>query len=238
MTMLRVKFASRPGKLILVISLLISLFSFYPRANSQEALMDLNCLRSRDAAIIDCTPTIDCSPAVDTRSCNTCLVSSGGGKCLIRGNDPTCEAMKATQNQLYSAAKAACEAQKAAAKLRCEATKAKTTMESNACVENKTYDVFIHAGQTPPNGLTSSIIDALREQGYTVHSNIEPDTSGQSGPGVEYFDDAAAGAANTVANIVNSIFAKLNIARDDSERLKARRVSNNNPPRFLGVWLF
>jgi hypothetical protein len=73
----------------------------------------------------DCTPTDDCTPsgncdAVNTRDCSACLVHNPFGGCVVRGNDPTCEATKAAQN---AAAKAACEAQKSTAKATCEGQK-------------------------------------------------------------------------------------------------------------------
>lgn len=88
-----------------------------------------------DETTVDCTPTRDCTPrrscdfkkSHDTRSCNRCLVKKPWGGCLIRGNDPICEAAKAAQNAAYDADYAAkkldCERLKSQEKLQCEAEK-------------------------------------------------------------------------------------------------------------------
>ena len=74
---------------------------------------------------IDCRPTKDCSqPQVtrdcsqplDTRDCSACILRHPLGGCLERGNDPFCEAAKASQNALYAANKSACEAANASQK--------------------------------------------------------------------------------------------------------------------------
>ena len=100
-----------------------------------------------DGAGIDCSPNRDCTPTrncsfvanKDTRSCNRCLVSNLFGGCIVRGNDPFCEAAKASQNAIYQAdaagkkidcerlktqKKITCEAEKSAEKILCESKKA------------------------------------------------------------------------------------------------------------------
>jgi hypothetical protein len=52
---------------------------------------------------------------------------------MVRGNDPACEAAKASQNQVYAAQKASCEAQKSAEKLACEAAKAAVEAQIARC---------------------------------------------------------------------------------------------------------
>jgi hypothetical protein len=69
---------------------------------------------------LDCTPTLNCEQLHDDRECNKCLVSFFGA-CQLRGNDPACEAAKASRNGAYAAEKAQCEAQKASQKSQCEA---------------------------------------------------------------------------------------------------------------------
>lgn len=101
-----------------------------------------DCIPTRDCSAdhIDCTPTRDCnvSRSHDTRNCSACLLRNPFGGCIIRGNDPTCEAAKAAQNAWYDAdyarrkldcernkleAKAACEVNKSAWKFDCERIK-------------------------------------------------------------------------------------------------------------------
>lgn len=85
---------------------------------------------------IDCTPTRDCSlQSHDERNCSACILRNPFGGCLVRGNDPACEAAKASQNQIYLAQKAACEAQKAAEKASCEAAKAAVEARIAECAK-------------------------------------------------------------------------------------------------------
>lgn len=79
----------------------------------------------------DCTPRQDCSPTIDcaqSENCSACLLRNPlGGNCIQRGNDPICEARKATNKAVCesqkSARKASCEVEKTAEKSRCEAAK-------------------------------------------------------------------------------------------------------------------
>jgi hypothetical protein len=149
---------------------------------------------------------------------------------------------KASQNQAYSATKLACETQKAATKLQCERVKSQLqtryATQQAACQENKGYTLFIHAGPTPPAGLISAVTNALLEKGYTLRGDVESDQNTQYGPGVEYFDDASSVAADRIASVVNGVISKLEIRREESQKLKARRISANNPAGWLGVWLY
>lgn len=78
---------------------------------------------------VDCTAPSDCSisHAVDSRSCAVCVASSPWGGCLIQGNDPVCEALKASQNAAYAAEAArqmaACEQSRTMSRTTCEAAK-------------------------------------------------------------------------------------------------------------------
>jgi hypothetical protein len=115
---------------------------------------DIDCTPTKD-----CTPTMDCTPKKDCtfdkdhdeRPCYKCLVNKPFGGCWIRGNDPACEAAKATQNAIYEAAyakkkfecettktaeKTKCEAEKSTKKLACEASK---TAEKDACEIGKEF---------------------------------------------------------------------------------------------------
>jgi hypothetical protein len=86
------------------------------------------------ANTIDCTPTRDCAQPHDVRNCSACIVKNPfTGGCMVRGNDPACEAAKASQNQVYAAQKASCEAQKSAEKLACEAAKAAVEAQIARC---------------------------------------------------------------------------------------------------------
>jgi hypothetical protein len=88
--------------------------------------------------ILDCTPKQECGQPKNTRDCNVCLLRNPfGGGCSIRGNDPACEAAKASENGLYEAQKIQCEAQKSAQKLSCETTKAALQAAAERCLANR-----------------------------------------------------------------------------------------------------
>jgi hypothetical protein len=59
------------------------------------------------------------------------------GGCVVRGNDPICEASKAAQNAGYATAKADCEAKKSAAKADCERIKGQDKVD---CERLKTQE--------------------------------------------------------------------------------------------------
>ena len=86
---------------------------------------------------LDCTAKMECSKARDQRECNTCLIRNPFGGCIARGNDPACEAAKASQNSIYDAQRAACEAQKAQQKLSCEQARAALKARFAACNETE-----------------------------------------------------------------------------------------------------
>lgn len=106
-------------------------------ASSKIPLPDgskIKCEVNRECAS---TRSCDFSASKDTRDCNACLIwkprvcilgRCAGGGCGLRGNDPVCEASKATQNTLYQADAAAkkldCENIKARDKASCEFEKA------------------------------------------------------------------------------------------------------------------
>jgi hypothetical protein len=70
-----------------------------------------------DESTVDCTPTRACDfvPCHDDRGCNKCLLYIGD-HCVTTGNDPFCEAAKATEN-------ARCQTEAAGKKLDCERLK-------------------------------------------------------------------------------------------------------------------
>ena len=84
---------------------------------------------------LDCTPTRDCSLRVDERVCRVCLLTNLVGGCIQYGNDPACEAGKASQNAIYGAQKAQCDVEKAAEKTSCEATKAAIELRIAECAK-------------------------------------------------------------------------------------------------------
>jgi hypothetical protein len=97
----------------------------------------IDCTPTRDCTPTgDCTPTTDCTPTgscdlqVDTRACgHVCILRSPFGSCIVGGNDPTCEAAKATQNAGYAVAKANCETQKSTEKANCETQKSAAKLD-------------------------------------------------------------------------------------------------------------
>jgi hypothetical protein len=100
--------------------------------------------------------------------------------------------------------------------------------------DNSTYILFLHAGAPPDVHDTDSlllvILQGLVKAGYSVRKpDNERDVLG--GPGVDYFNDNDLAAAQAVANIVND-------AMPNQKKLAPRRQRVNNPPRYLGVWLF
>jgi hypothetical protein len=88
-----------------------------------------------DETTMNCTPKRECAqtrqcdfPAShDTRDCSACILNNPFGGCILRGNDPWCEAQKATQNTIYdadaTAKKIDCERIKETNRFQCEAEK-------------------------------------------------------------------------------------------------------------------
>lgn len=101
--------------------------------------------------------------------------------------------------------------------------------------DNSSYIVFLHAGAPPDlhdaNERLVAVLSGLAKAGYSVR---KPDSDRDlvGGPGVDYFNDNDLAAAQAVANIVNVAMP------DRKEKLAPRRQRINNPPHYLGVWLF
>jgi hypothetical protein len=100
---------------------------------------------------LDCTPQQDCALKVDTRECNKCFPSPT--YCLVRGNDPACEAEKAAQNQSFAMQKTQCEAQKTRQQASCEEAKAAL----NAAAQRCTTDLNSRIGNCIHNIVPMSI---------------------------------------------------------------------------------
>src|SRR5262249_55439573 len=101
-------------------------------------------------------------------------------------------------------------------------------------VDNSIYILFVHAGAPPsvPDAQSRllAVLKELVKAGYSVRKpDSERDTVG--GPGVDYFNDNDLAAAQAVADIVNA-------ALSDRPKIAPRRQRVNNPPHYLGVWLF
>jgi hypothetical protein len=91
------------------------------------------------------------------------------------------------------------------------------------------YRVFLHDGGGDA-ALASRIAENLRNLGFRASSDSYIDPVG--GPGVEYFNDEDRNGAVSVALAVNSMLPA------DLKPLRPRRQTVDNPPGFLGVWLF
>ncbi len=75
-------------------------------------------------ALPDCLPTQDCTVMQDFRECRVCVVKNPfNGGCIQWSHDPTCEVVKAAQNNAAAESKISCEANKAAQKAQCEAAR-------------------------------------------------------------------------------------------------------------------
>lgn len=91
----------------------------------------IECTVTRECSFdtIECTSARSCDlpRQHDSRDCSACLLRNPFGGCILRGNDPVCEAAKAAQNAIYdadhAARKADCERIKSTEKLACEANK-------------------------------------------------------------------------------------------------------------------
>jgi hypothetical protein len=100
--------------------------------------------------------------------------------------------------------------------------------------DNSSYILFLHAGAPTDihdaDSLLLVVLQGLVKAGYSVRKpDNERDAVG--GPGVDYFNDNDLAAAQDVANIVND-------AMPNRKKLAPRRQRVNNPPHYLGVWLF
>jgi hypothetical protein len=139
-----------------------------------------------DGGLPDCSPHFDCDLKVDTRDCrgscphnhdtrecNECLVSAFG-RCQVRGNNPVCEAEKASQNAIYDtnyeACTNACEAAKGAQnalyakdKFGCETNKIalKGQCEALKALEKQGQDLAEVSGQMQITGPARVCVGAL-----------------------------------------------------------------------------
>ncbi|MAE58313.1 MAG: hypothetical protein CME69_05490 [Halobacteriovorax sp.] len=108
---------------------------------------------------LECRPTRSCDFKIkkDTRGCSACLVKNPFGGCIVRGNDPVCEAAKAAQNAAYETEyalkKADCERIKSQQKLACEVLKTKgIPIYGNWCGPGhpaKGYELSIEENRKP-----------------------------------------------------------------------------------------
>src|ERR1700733_12369647 len=91
------------------------------------------------------------------------------------------------------------------------------------------YVVFIHSG---PKGADDPVVKRLAvmlaRQGYSVREP-EEDQDKVGGPGVDYFDDAAKGKAQDVANTVNEYLAQSG-SPAGAKKLLPRKQSTKNAP--------
>jgi hypothetical protein len=109
--------------------------------------------------------------------------------------------------------------------------------QSGAPERNSQFVVFIHAGGGDiPDRDLREIGAMLVRKGYVVRA---PDRERDiGGPGVDYFSSLAQDAAQDVAETVNARLQALKLLPDENKKLKPRLQRVNNPPGYLGVWLF
>lgn len=152
-------------------------------------------------------PLRSCTVGHDERDCSTCLVWRPWGGCALRGNNPLCEAAKATQNKLYEASGALCQADSARLKGECELSK--TTQNA------------LYAAQTAACQAGNEILKSLANFAGRVGSvsgTVKLDASGQLKIGALQFlpdltaltlvaDVQAAGHVETTLNFVPSDLA-------------------------------
>jgi hypothetical protein len=82
-------------------------------------------LPSCDAA----SSAVECRRQIATRDCSACLVRNPFGGCAVRGNDPVCEATKASQNASHASEFAACEERKISAAKVCIAAREQALLQ-------------------------------------------------------------------------------------------------------------
>lgn len=179
-----------------------------PDPSSINCTPSMNCTPTRNCDLQvntrDCRRPRNCPHNHDTRNCSACIVHNPFGGCVIRGNDPTCEIAKATQNAAYDADFAACQAlgpildgkcelEKAtqnrlyeAAKLGCETEKETARL---ACETEKTAKrVACESGK--------AIVDGLHRTGN--FANIDGSISGGSNLNACFRDVHFTGAMDKV----------------------------------------
>jgi hypothetical protein len=116
-------------------------------------------------------------------------------------------------------------------------------LQSGAKSDNSKFVVFLHVGGKGADGNAliddkgvKSVAIALLSRQYVVRSP-DWDNDEVGGPGVDYFAESSRDAATDVAAAVNAKLKELKLLRDGKE-LKPRLQRVNNPPSYLGVWLF
>jgi hypothetical protein len=101
--------------------------------------------------------------------------------------------------------------------------------------DNSSYILFVHAGAPPDvhdaEARLLEILKGLVKAGYSVRKP-DDDRDVVGGPGVDYFNDNDLAAAQAVADIVNVAMP------DRQKKIAPRRQRANNPPHYLGIWLF
>ena len=101
------------------------------------------------------------------------------------------------------------------------------------------FVVFIHSGpRDPDDPVVLQIARYLAQRGFIVR---EPDDAQDlyGGPGVDYFSDSATRTAEDVAMFVSKLKLTIgNLPDEQKKRLEPRLQRINNPPTYLGVWLF
>jgi hypothetical protein len=101
--------------------------------------------------------------------------------------------------------------------------------------DNSIYILFIHAGAPPDvhdaDARVLEVLKGLVKARYSVRKP-EADRDVIGGPGVDYFNDNDLATAQAVADIMNAAMP------DRPKKIAPRRQYVNNPPHYLGVWLF
>jgi hypothetical protein len=114
---------------------------------------------------------------------------------------------------------------------------AQQQQQSGAPERNSQFVVFIHAGDSSKinDQVLREIGILLVKKGYVVRTpDRERDLTG--GPGVDYFSSFARDAAQDVADTINARVQQL--LPNEKMKLEPRLQRINNPPTYLGVWLF
>jgi hypothetical protein len=106
--------------------------------------------------------------------------------------------------------------------------------------DNSKFVVFLHVGGKGADGNAiddkgvKSVAIALLGKQYVVRAP-DWDSDEVGGPGVDYFAESSLEAATEVAGLVNAKLKELKLLRKE---LIPRLQRVNNPPSYLGVWLF
>jgi hypothetical protein len=111
------------------------------------------------------------------------------------------------------------------------------TPTQNPPIDRSLYTLFIHYGA--PDDMTglpniSSLVQALREQGWVVRgADNQKDASGS---GIDYFRPQDKAAAEAIATSVNKWLG--DSSKPGLSTVKPRLQSTRNPPGYIGVWIF